>query len=73
MKKIVVYIDKEGQVVVEYEPTLDAMEVFQALGISMNAVYTKIMEQEASKRTLEAKELEDLIRLLAKQKNPKLN
>lgn len=74
MKKVTIYYNTQtGEVVVEHVPTLDKMEIFEAMATGMRIVFQQVMEIEARKRDIDANDMEKIARLMAKQKEPKMN
>ena len=74
MKKITIYIDnRTGDVIVEHEVAMDKMEVFSALGAATQIIYQKVMEEEARRRQVTSTQLENIVRLMAKQDKPEMN
>lgn len=68
MKIINIYINKNGEVVVEHDRTLTHMEIFNALARATNIVYQSIMEEEARKRAIEVSDMERIARVMAQSK-----
>lgn len=74
MKTITIYFDsRSGDIVVEHAQNVDKMEIFHALASATQIVYQGVMDEEARKRAMETSQVEKLIRLMAKQRNPKMN
>lgn len=74
MKKIIsIYVNRDGTVTVEHERSLELFNVLEALGEATRIVYKEIVEEQARRASMDKDEMDKLARLVAKQKNPKLN
>lgn len=72
-KKITIYIDAQDRIVVDVPPTMDLAKAISVFAEATRILYNVIVEDEARKRAIEKSEMDSLIQLLTKQKNPKMN
>lgn len=71
--KIIIYIDNQGRISVDVPPSMDLPQCIGVFAAATKIVYDVIVEEEARKRAIEKSEMDELVRILLKQKNPKLN
>ena len=71
--RITIFIDRQGRLVVDVPPGMDLAQGISMFAEATKILYNEIIEEEARKRAIEKSEMDELVRILLKQKNPKLN
>jgi hypothetical protein len=74
MKKFIhISIQPDGELTIDFSRGLDAADMLEALSIATRIAFKKIIAEEAQRLNTGAGSMEQLARLIAKQKNPERN